>query len=145
MVAPEGLVSKFMRDGRGAAAIEFAILTPVFLLMLCGMMAYAIYFGAAHSIQQLAADAARTSIAGLDGVERNKLVSAFIAKNADGYVFIDATDLTYEIADKANDPNQYRVILRYNAAKLPIWNLGVPLPLPSRTIVYTSLIRIGGI
>jgi Flp pilus assembly protein TadG len=139
------LFFRLKRDRSGTAAIEFAILMPVFLLMLCGMMAYAIYFGAAHSIQQLAADAARTSIAGLDGVERNKLVSAFITNNANGYVFIDPTDLTYEIADKANDPSQYRVILRYNASKLPIWNLGVPLPLPSRTIVYTSIIRIGGI
>ena len=139
------LVFLLPKDRRGTAAIEFAILTPVFLLLVFGMIAYAIYFGAAHSVQQLAADAARTSIAGLSGAERNTLVKAFILRNADGYVFVDAADLTYEIADKANDPNEYRVILRYDASSLPIWNLGVPLPLPSRVITYASTIRLGGI
>lgn len=94
------LLAKFKRNSRGTAAIEFAILTPVFLLMLFGMIAYAIYFGAAHSVQQLAADAARTSIAGLSGAERNTLVKAFILNNAEGYIFVDAADLTYEIADR---------------------------------------------
>jgi Flp pilus assembly protein TadG len=50
----------------GASAVEFAIIAPVFILMIVGMLAYGIYFGAANSVQQIAADAARTSIAGLN-------------------------------------------------------------------------------
>jgi Flp pilus assembly protein TadG len=135
----------FWRNDRATAAIEFAILTPVFLLMFFGMVAYAIYFGASHSLQQLAADAARTAIAGISSTERNSLVAAYIANNADGYIFIDASNLTFEIADKANDPSQYLVILRYDSSSLPIWNMGVPLPLPQKTMVYASTIRRGGI
>ena len=47
-----------------------------------GMLAYGIYFGAAHSLQQLTADAARTAVAGLSDSERQQLVSNFINANA---------------------------------------------------------------
>ena len=129
----------------GAAALEFAILAPVLLLLGTGMLAYAIYFGAAHSVQQLAADAARTSIAGLSDSERKTLVGAFLDANADGYVLIDRSALSYAVAASPADPAEYSVTLSYNAAALPIWNLYLPLPLPSHTITYKSLIRLGGL
>src|SRR5690606_18784383 len=81
------------RNDEGTAVIEFSILTPVFLLMLTGMMAYGIYFGAAHSLQQLAADAARTSIAGITASERSQLVTNFISRNAAAYMLIDPDNL----------------------------------------------------
>ena len=141
----ERLLSGWMRDMRATAAIEFAILTPVFLLMLTGMMAYAIYFGAANSIQQLTADAARTAIAGLDLAERNTLVDAFLTNNAGEYLLIDQAKVSFTIGDKPGDPTQYLVTVRYDASDLPIWNLYLPLPLPSPVISYTSTIRRGGI
>ena len=137
--------AKWVRDTRGTAALEFAILTPVFLLMLTGMIAYGLYFGAAHALQQLAADAARTAVAGQDETERNTLVSSFIARNAASYLLIDPARLTYTIGDSRSDPNQYQVRLSYDATNLPIWNLYPPLPLPSPKIVYGATIRRGGI
>ncbi|UJW84532.1 TadE/TadG family type IV pilus assembly protein [Devosia sp. SL43] len=133
------------RNTSGTSAVEFAILTPVFLLLLTGMLAYGIYFGAANSLQQLSADAARTAIAGLDETERNALVEDFLDANADGYMLIDRSLLTFSIGDKPGDPNQYRVSLRYDATQLPIWNLYPPLPLPGPHIAYSSTIRRGGI
>lgn len=132
-------------DEQGTSAIEFAILTPVFLLLLTGMLAYGIYFGAAHSLQQLAADSARTAIAGLNETERNRLVGAFLDANAGDYMLIQRNRLTYTIGDKPGDPNQYSVTLSYDASQLPIWNLYPPLPLPSRTIDFRSTIRRGGL
>lgn len=129
----------------GAAAVEFAILAPVFLLMIFGMVAYAIYFGAAHSVQQLAADAARTSIAGLTEAERNTLVTTYIDRNADAYLLIDGDLLTVSVGDRADDANQYEVRIEYDASSLPIWGLHPPLPLPSPTIRHVSSIRKGGI
>ena len=133
------------RDNSGTSAVEFAILTPVFLLLLTGMLAYGIYFSAAHSLQQLAADAARTAIAGLDEAERNVLVEDFLTANADTYALIDADRLSVTIGDKPGDPDHYRVVLSYDAGNLPIWNLYLPLPLPSQQIAYSSTIRRGGI
>ena len=133
------------RDNSGTSAVEFAILTPVFLLLLTGMLAYGIYFTAAHSLQQLAADAARTAIAGLNQPERNMLVTDFLDANAESYALIDSDRLTVSIGDKPGDPDHYRVTLTYDASDLPIWNLYLPLPLPSQEIAYTSTIRRGGI
>lgn len=135
----------WVRDDSGTSAVEFAILMPVFLLLLTGMLAYGIYFSAAHSLQQLAADAARTAIAGLDEAERNELVGDFLAANADSYALIDPARLSAAIGDKPGDPDHYRVVLTYDASDLPIWNLYPPLPLPSQQIAYSSTIRRGGI
>lgn len=137
--------SSFLRQQSGTAVIEFAILTPVYLLMLTGMLAYGIYFGAAHALQQLAADAARTAIAGRDETERDALVSGFLARNAAAYMLIDSNHLSHEIGDSPLDANQYQVRLSYDASLLPIWNLYPPLPLPSSTIVYGATIRRGGL
>ena len=132
-------------DRRGTAAVEFAILTPVFLLLMTGMLAYGFYFGAFHSLQQLAADAARTAIAGLSEAERIRLVTAFITANGGDYLLIDGDNLRFTIVDKPEDPNEYRVTLSYDATRLPIWDLYPPLPLPSQTIVVGSTIRKGGL
>ncbi|HVW91497.1 MAG TPA: TadE/TadG family type IV pilus assembly protein [Devosia sp.] len=132
-------------EEQGAAALEFAILAPVFILMAGGILAYGIYFGAAHSLQQLAADAARTSIAGLSAGERDRLVKDYLDANAGGYVLIDPQALSYKLGGRPGDADEYVVTLSYDASSLPIWNLYPPLPLPSRTIRYSSAIRIGGL
>lgn len=139
------LGTAFFSDRHGAAVIEFAILTPVFLLMLTGILAYGIYFGAAHAVQQLAADAARTAIAGLTQNERNALVGSFLDRNAGAYMLIDPARLSHSIGDSLADPNQYEVRLSYDASHLPVWNLYPPLPLPNKTIVYGATIRRGGL
>lgn len=145
MLFPRRRLSGFRLDDQGVAAVEFAILTPVFLLMLMGMLAYGIYFGAANSVQQIAADAARTSIAGLSATERDSLVKSFIDGNARDYMLIDGSKVTYTIGDKPTDASQYVVTVRYDASSLPIWNLNIPLPSPNKVITFTSVIRKGGI
>lgn len=136
---------RLLADNKGGAAVEFAILAPVYLMMLCGMLAYGLYFGAAHSLQQLAADAARISIAGLDKTERDALVGRYLDRHAGDYMLLDREFLTYAIGDDPGDPTQYRVALRYDAIELPIWNLYPPLPMPSRYMVYGATIRQGGL
>lgn len=110
-----------------------------------GMSAYGIYFGASHSVQQIAADAARTAIAGLNEAERRSLASDFVRINAAGYPFVDPQKLSVDTHDSAADGSQFVVRLRYDASALPIWNLLSNLPLPSRIISRQSTIRVGGI
>ncbi len=136
------LAKRLAAETSGASAVEFAIIAPVFILMIVGMLAYGIYFGAANSVQQIAADAARTSIAGLSAAERNTLVTSFIKHTAGAYVFIDPKQVAFKIGDDATDPNQYRVTVTYDASGLPIWAL--PVPMPGKTISFTSTIRLGG-
>ncbi len=139
------VIRSFWRGSTGTSAVEFALLSPIFILLLLGMVAYGIYFGASNSIQQIAADAARTAIAGLNQTERQALVASFVTNNASGYPFVDATKLTYQANDSTADGNQFVVLIQYDARNLPIWNLLPNLPLPGTTIAFRSTIRIGGI
>jgi Flp pilus assembly protein TadG len=132
-------------DQTGASAVEFALVMPVFLLLVLGAMAYGIYFGAAHSIQQLAADAARIAVAGLDPNERHDLVRGYIEDHAGTYVLIDPARLSFSAAPSAIDPDQYVVEISYDATALPVWNIYPPVPMPGKTISYRSIIRNGGV
>ncbi|MDX8481218.1 pilus assembly protein [Mesorhizobium sp. VK24D] len=137
--------SRFQADAAGTSAVEFAMLAPVFILLLLGMVAYGIYFGASHSVQQIAADAARTAIAGLNQTERQALVTDFIAHDVAGYAFVDPNKLTVNAQDSAVDGSQFVVSVSYDARNLPIWNLFPKLPLPGTTIQRQTTIRVGGI
>ncbi len=142
---PRALWCRFRASASATSAIEFAMLAPLFILLVLGMVAYGIYFGASHSVQQIAADAARTAIAGLNATERQTLVTAFITNNGSGYPFVDATKLTVNAQDSAADGSQFVVSVSYDARNLPIWNLFPDLPMPGMTILRQSKIRVGGI
>lgn len=135
----------FRTDQAGSTAVEFAILAPLHVFLIMGMSAYGIYFGASHSVQQLAADAARAAVAGIGQAERERLATTFIDRNAGGYLFIDPNGLTIDIGDSAADPTQFDVTVSYDAARLPIWNLHERLSTPQQTIRRRATIRIGGI
>lgn len=132
-------------DHTGASAVEFALLMPIYLLLVLGILAYGIYFGAAHAVQQLTADAARAAVAGLDPAERGQIVTSYLARNGGAYVLLDPERLSVTSGASGADPNQYVVEVRYDARDLPIWNLNVPLPSPGRVIAYRSTIRNGGV
>ena len=137
--------SRFRADTAATSAVEFAMLAPVFIVLLLGMVAYGIYFGASHSVQQIAADAARTANAGLNQTERQALVADFVTNDVSGYPFVDPTKLTISAQDSAADGSQFIVSVTYDARNLPIWNLFRNLPLPGTTIQRQSTIRVGGI
>jgi len=138
-------IAAFKNDRSATAAVEFAILSPIFILLLMGMVSYGIYFGASHSLQQIAADAARTAIAGLDSSERQELANRFISLNASAYPFIDSTHIVVDTHDSIADGSQFVVELEYDATNLPIWGIFKGLPLPEKTIIKQSTIRVGGI
>jgi Flp pilus assembly protein TadG len=141
---PNRQPQKLLADERATAAVEFAIMSPLYLLLILGMTCYGIYFGASHSVQQLSADAARASIAGLNEAERQDLATAFLDRNSRGYLFIDPDKLTVDVGDSSDDANQFVVQVSYDASGLPIWGLFDRLNMPGQTIRRMSTIRVGG-
>ncbi|MEO3386062.1 TadE/TadG family type IV pilus assembly protein [Mesorhizobium sp. CAU 1741] len=133
------------RDSSGSTAVEFALLCPLYLLLIMGMTAYGVYFGTAHSVQQIAADAARVAVAGLDSLERQQLATGFVQRHAGGYLFIDVDNVSVSVGDDPADRTQFNVIVSYDASELPIWALHERLAMPAKTIERRSTIRIGGI
>ena len=135
----------FNQGEEATAALEFAIIAPVFIFMLFGMIAFGIYIGAAHSLQQVAAGAARASIAGLDEAERQELAKAYIINHLSDDAFLHSGSIELEVLDSEEVEGQFNVIVSYDASELPIWNLVDDMPLPNRIIRKTSTIRTGGI
>lgn len=129
----------------GAAAVEMAIVFPLFLLVVLGILGYGIYFGAAHSTQQLAADAARASVAGLSETERISLATKFVQDNASQYPLLWPQHVHAAAGTSATDANNFVVTVTYDASQLPIWSFASMVPLPSETIARTAVVRRGGL
>jgi Flp pilus assembly protein TadG len=129
----------------GTAAVEFALLSPLYILLLMGLIAYGIYIAAAHSVQQIAADAARIAVGGVSPDERRTLVTTFVAEHSQGYAFVEPDKLSVDVSATAADSNYFVVTITYDAGELPIWQLATNLPLPQTAIVRKSVVRIGGL
>ena len=138
------LYRRFHANITGAAAIEFAIVAPIFLLIVLTMIAYGIYLSAAHSVQQLTADAARTAVAGLTSQERTQLVNDFISRSTIDHPLLDRSKLQVNVTTDPANANQFTVSAAYDASNLPIWNL-YTFPLPDHMIRRFATIRMGGI
>lgn len=126
-------------DRKGTAIIEFAILLPVLVTILMGMICYGLYFGAAHSVQQLAADAARHSIAGETLAERQTMVASFVTANGPSYFLVRSERLS-EVSATAQAGGRLRVRISYNATWLPIFGFEKLVPLPPSTITRDCVI-----
>lgn len=48
---------QLQRNQRGASVVEFALLAPIFITLLFGMLGYGQYFYLSHSVQQIANNA----------------------------------------------------------------------------------------
>lgn len=134
----------FVLDQRGASAVEFAIVAPLFLVLVLALLAYGIYLGSVHSVEQLAADAARASIAGLSDAERIQIATAHVATNTPDYPLLDVTKVTVVAGPSTADPSQFRVSVRFDSSNLPIWVVAGLVPMPDPIIVRTTVIKRGG-
>lgn len=132
------------RGQSGSAAVEFALVAPILLVSLIGILTYGIYFGVANSVQQLAADAARASVAGLNDQERADIARQHVSVQSPSYVLIDSRRVTVSAESVAGNPDMFQVAVRYDASGLPIYVFEKLVPMPPRTITRTSIVHRGG-
>ena len=69
------------RGERGAAIVEMALVLPLLLALLMGILVYGQYFMLAHNVQQAANDGARASIVGLDAADRSAVAARAVARS----------------------------------------------------------------
>jgi Flp pilus assembly protein TadG len=134
---------RFVRCKRAASAVEFALLLPLFLAFVFGMVVFGAYLAMVHDVQQLAAEAARSSVAGLTDSERNSIATSYVTSNAGTYPLLIAAKLSVNAAPSTNDANVYVVTVNYDASGSFIYNLPF-VPAPSSTIVRSAAIPYGG-
>lgn len=137
-------LSSLSRNREGTSALEFAIIAPLFFLALFTLIAYGIYLSVSHSVQQIAADAARTAVAGLNATERISLVNRYLDASRIDHSFIDRRKMTVTVADDPGNPEQFTVTISYDSSDLPIWKL-FTFALPQEKIERYATVRVGGI
>ncbi len=138
------LLKRGRKDAAGVSAVEFASVFPIFLRTVLGVLVYAIYVGVVHSVQQLAAEAARASVAGISAAERTTLAREHVQRALSGYPLIDGQALRIAAAPSAADANLFEVDLTYDASRLTIFVLDGLLPLPPKEIRRQAIVRRGG-
>lgn len=136
--------SGFIKSIEGASAVEFALVLPIFLMLSFGIVAYGSYLAVVHSVQQIAAEAARSAVAGLTDVERATLARRNVYNHVGSYPLIDPGRLFVEHA--ATDPSTgtFRVRLRYDADDMFVFQLPTVVTLPSRQIIRSAAVQRGG-
>ena len=69
---------RFSGDSRGTVSIEFAILVPVFLAILFGIIVFGIQYATRIALTYAAAEGGRAAVAGLSDDERKSLATGAI-------------------------------------------------------------------
>ena len=136
-------LTRLSKDRAGTSALEFAIVAPLFFLALFTLIAYGIYLSVTHSVQQIAADAARTAVAGLNPAERVTLVNRYLDASRLDYSFLNRAKMQVVVADDPGNPDQFTVTISYDSSDLPIWKL-FTFALPQEKIQRYATVRVGG-
>jgi Flp pilus assembly protein TadG len=138
------IITRSQRCERGSAAIEFALIVPVLLLFVVGGLSYGVYFSVANTVQQIAADTARATVAGLSDDERAALATQHASQVGKSFALIDPTRLSVVTKTSSSSPDLYEVVVTYDASRLAIWAFKGLVPLPSQTVVRSAAILRGG-
>ncbi|WGR93792.1 pilus assembly protein [Bradyrhizobium sp. ISRA443] len=134
---------RFFRCRSGASAVEFALILPLFLAFIFGIVVFGSYLAMVHGVQQLAAEAARSSVAGMTNSERSSLAASYVAANASTYPLLVPGNLAVSAAPSPSNANVYVVTVNYNASSNFIYSLPF-VPAPPATIVRSAAIQYGG-
>lgn len=94
------LLLKIRHSDTGAAAIEFALVVPVFLFMLFGIIEFGLVMHVSSMVENATHEGARYGITGSnygdlnpDGLTREEFLEAYIRKRVGRWIY-DPTDLT---------------------------------------------------
>lgn len=126
-------------DRRGSAIIEFALLLPVLAALLFGMLAYGQYFLLAHSVQQLANDAARATVGGLTRDERAQLATDTVSAELPRLKAMPPARVTTRVEE---NNGLVTVAVLLDAGNVPLFHLSL-VPMPDPMIERRAVIRAG--
>jgi Flp pilus assembly protein TadG len=133
--------SMLLRCKSGSAAVEFALLSPLLIAVVLGILCYGGYFWIAHAVQQTANDGARAAVAGLDSTERSSLAQESVRDSVDDYGFLEVARTTVTTTELSG---RVSVTVAFDASQTPFWSFGRLLPMPSSTVSRTASVRLGG-
>lgn len=125
----------------GSAAVEFALIGPLMIVMIMSMVVYGGWMWLAQGVQTLATEGARAAVGGLDANERSRLVNTFV--NAEiGRVQGLSRDRLSVVVE--SDAEVIRVNLAFDVRGHPLMAMSVLVPPPPMVIRRTAVVRTGG-
>jgi Flp pilus assembly protein TadG len=131
------------RDDRGAAAIEFALVVPLFLLIVFATVVFSVYLATWLGVSHAAAEGARASVAGLTETERESLAQSRVQAVISGYSpLLDASKV--EIAYPAAASGLFSVQVTYPLAQLDLASFAPLAPIPTIAPSRTATVTTGG-
>lgn len=130
----------------GVAAIEFAILAPVFLLLVFAIIIYGAYFATTIAVVGAASEGARASVAGLSVAERQSLATGAVENVIESWSpFLDSALATVTVGPAADDPAELEVEVVYDLSAIVGSEFVGFLPLPDSDVVARVRIANGGL
>lgn len=138
------LVPGFKTDQSASTAVEFAFVAPILVLLLFGIVGYGHAFGVYHGVQQLAAEAARASVAGLDDAERERLARAFVTRSIGSYAFLEPDKLTVRTTALGAPSPSFEVAITYDYSDSLFSRLASIIALPIPVVERRAVVQRGG-
>ena len=125
-------------------ALEFALMVPILLALLVGIVSYALYFTAVLGVRHAAAEGARAAVAGLGTAERSTLAQARALSVIQGYApLLSTASGALAITAAPDVTGVFRVRVTYNIGGSPFMRFGAIVPMPSGTIDASVLVSNG--
>lgn len=130
------------------AAVEFALIAPVFLAIVFGILIYGLYFGTWIAVSQAAAEGARASVAGMSTAERSSLAQAAAAAVLENYGSLLNSENWTITAQPGTVAHTFEVSVRYDLSGKKFEDvassISVLIPLPTDTPTATATVGFGG-
>lgn len=136
--------ASFWANRDGANAVEFALVAPVLVLLLFGIMAFGYLFGVYHSVQQIAAEAARASVAGVSDPERDTLARDFVSASVGSYLLLDPAKLNVSTAQSGPPHQTFEVAIGYDLSDTLLANFAGLVAMPPLRIERRAIVQRGG-
>lgn len=105
---------RFVQEDDGATAVEFALVLPLLLAIVFGIICFGQYFAIANSLQQLAAEAARHSVLELGATQRAALAESFIDDAGERFTFLGNDKVTRSVQTFSAPVPGIQVTLTYD-------------------------------
>jgi len=129
-------------ETRGTSAIEFAIVAPVFFVLVFGIVIYGAYFASLSLVNHIAYEAARATVNGLSDDERASLAEARANELIGDFSgFLHAAAIT--VSSGPQSDGIYAVTVQYHFDDLGLSGLTL-LPLPPSNETATYAVSHGG-
>lgn len=130
---------------RGSSAVEFALVAPVLFLLFAGIAVFGICLGAAHNLRQIAAEAARASVAGVTDAERAALAQTMVNRSLSAGAMFRPGSIVVQVGPDPGDSTVYTVTVTLDATTLGINVFTRLLPMLPTVLRSSVSVRKGGL